>query len=190
MFPKSQYFQGNFPKKRICLHHTMGYSAQSSIDWFIDDPAIVGTQYIIDRDGKTYELWQDNGYAYQFGLVGVPRRIEFEQTTIGIELANLGPLTKLQNGSFADQYGKPYKGEVHEAKYRGFQYWEKYSEQQYAALRTLINSLAKKHNIIINPTKNIEYDLNVFDKYTLITHTNVRRDKTDLSPAFDWSKII
>ena len=167
----------------------MGYSAQSSIDWFINDPKIVGTQYVIDRDGKTFELWADNGYAYQFGLVSVPRRIEFEESTIGIELANLGPLTKLANGTFADQYGRAYKGEIHYAKYRGYEYWETYTEAQYAALRKLIQELAKKHNIKINPVNHIDFDLNVFDRHTLITHTNVRRDKTDVSPAFKWHQL-
>ena len=189
-FPKSQYYQGDFNKKIICYHHTMGYSAQSSIDWFIEDSVKVGTQYVIDRDGTEFELWEDNGYAFQYGLVNVPRRMEFEQCSIGIEIANLGPLNKLVNGAYIDQYKRAYNGEVFRCKYRGFEYWEVYKEAQYAKLREMTGTLAEKHKIKLNPTNHLNFDLSVFDKNTVITHVNVRKDKTDVSPAFEWAKAI
>jgi N-acetyl-anhydromuramyl-L-alanine amidase AmpD len=187
--PLSEYYPTNYIKKRICIHHTMGYGGKGSIDWWKQDTARVGTAYVIDRDGIIYQAFNDQHYAYQFGLSNVSRRLEFEQSTIGIELANLGPLTKLQNGTFADQYGKQYKGSVTTKKWRGFEYWEDYTDAQYEALNTLLGMLAIKHDIDLKPCNHLNFDLSVFDKFTVMTHANCRKDKTDVSPAFDWQRI-
>jgi N-acetyl-anhydromuramyl-L-alanine amidase AmpD len=188
--PLNEYFPTNQNKRWICIHHTVGYSAKSSIEGWRRDPNRVGTAYVIDRDGIIYQAFNDAHYAYQFGLSNVQRRMEFEQGTIGIELANLGGLKKLQNGQLADEYGRIFKGSFTRYKFRGYEYWEDYTPEQYIALKELIASLCLKHDIKANPSRKLDFDMSVFDKHTIITHTNCRRDKTDLSPAFDWEKIF
>ena len=49
--------------------------------------------------------------------------------------------------------------------------------------------LSAKHNIEIKLNESIDYDLRVVDKFTVINHANLRQDKTDLSPAFDFAKL-
>jgi N-acetyl-anhydromuramyl-L-alanine amidase AmpD len=188
--PPSEYFTEKIPKKtRICIHHTQGNSAASSIEWWKSQPDKVGTAYVIDRDGTVYQAFPDEAWAYQFGLKNVAKRMEYEKTTIGIELANLGPITKLASGAFVDQYGKPFKGATTNSKWRGFEYWEDYTKEQYDSLRMLLGMIRIKYNFPYKPSLNIEFDLSVFDKCTVITHANVRRDKTDVSPAFNWSEL-
>ena len=48
---------------------------------------------------------------------------------IGIEVINIGPLTK-KGDKFYDSYGREWKGQVRERKGQGFQYWEPFTPQQ------------------------------------------------------------
>jgi N-acetyl-anhydromuramyl-L-alanine amidase AmpD len=206
-FGLSQYFPTAHKKTRVCLHHTMGRSAESSIDYWKTQVEKVGTAYIIDRDGTVYTVFNDSFWAYQFGLRGVSARLDYEQSTIGIELANLGPLIRRNNDAFFDAYGKPYHGTVHIAPkpWREFgytdpitkktcyskdsQYFEPYTEAQYQSLNVLLGEIAIKHDIKLKPSNTLDFNLKLLDTHTLITHANVRTDKTDLSPAFDWKRV-
>jgi N-acetyl-anhydromuramyl-L-alanine amidase AmpD len=189
--PLREYYIANNVKSHICIHHTQGRSAKSSIDWWAKDPERVGTAYVIDRDGIIYKAFDDANHAYQFGLKNNPRRDEIEKATIGIELANLGPINRLQNGTFSDGYGKPFtKQPFKAAPWRGYQYWEQYTDEQYQALKELLQDIAKRHDIKLSFAAHLDFDLSVYDKYTVFTHANVRRDKTDVSPAFDFKRIM
>lgn len=190
-YPLKNYFQTNCVKKRIALHHTCGYSADGAISSWRERTDRVGTPYVVERDGKIYQVFDDAFYAWQFGLSNNPRRTEIEQSSIGIEIVNLGYLIKLQNNTFADMYGRAYKGEVFDNKtpWRGYRYWHPYSEAQYIAVANLINMLSQKHDIPIRINHSIDFDMSAVDKYTIFNHANVRKDKTDLSPAFDFNKL-
>jgi N-acetyl-anhydromuramyl-L-alanine amidase AmpD len=196
-FPQGRYYHDKYDKKRICLHHTCGGTAKSSIDWWRrerDDKGNqkenVATAYIIDRDGTIYNVFNDRCWAFQFGLKGYTRRLEMERESIGIELANWGELHRDKNGVLKNCYDIAHKGAAIEKPWHGKTHWEPYKEAQYAALNELLPFLAQKHKITLRAAPSPEYDLNVFDEYTLITHSNVNPDKTDLSPVFDWSKLV
>jgi N-acetyl-anhydromuramyl-L-alanine amidase AmpD len=187
-FPLSQYFADNFPKRRICLHHTVGSTADGAISWWRKQREKVGTAYVIDKDGTVHEVFNDQFYAYQFGLSNCARRMEFEQSTIGIELVNEGYLFYASN-RYRTEWNATYKGEVVEGWWRGNQRWAAYTEAQYIALSELLIELSEKHDIALSIKADLEYDLSVFDTHTVLNHAQVRRDKTDLSPAFDFAKL-
>ena len=45
------YFTVEAEKTGICIHHTVGASAASSIDYWAGKSEKIGTAYVIDRDG-------------------------------------------------------------------------------------------------------------------------------------------
>ena len=92
-FPKKEYISSNEKKSGIAIHHTVGGTAASTFDWWMKDKQIVGTAYIIDRDGTTFEVFEPEAWAYQFGLKWPPnQKMPFEKRFIGIEIASEGAL--------------------------------------------------------------------------------------------------
>jgi hypothetical protein len=81
-----------------------------------------------------------------------------------------------------------------ETPFRGYKYWEKYTDLQLENLRKLILHLSSKWGIQYD--KGI-YDLNWFEYnerwFTtggLRTHTQVRRDKFDLFPQPELIQVL
>jgi hypothetical protein len=54
---EGQFYQARGLKTLVVLHHTVGGSALSSIRWWRDDPRVVGTAYVIERDGTIYQTF-------------------------------------------------------------------------------------------------------------------------------------
>jgi N-acetyl-anhydromuramyl-L-alanine amidase AmpD len=192
-YPTEAYFPIPNKKTRICIHHTQGGSAASAINWWKETKSRkVGTAYVIDKDGTIYEVFDDKYYAWQFSIrtVDIPYRMELETQTIGIELANEGPLFKKQDDTFVTTYGTKYNELVVTQDFRKFMHWATYTEAQYTALRELIQHLCKKHSIIPKYSNTLKFGTNIAKENTIFTHTNCNKEKSDVSPAFDWTKIM
>jgi hypothetical protein len=99
-FSDDHWFQQGDKKTGICLHHTVGGTASSSVDWWKTKQYPMGTAYVLERDGTVYEVFDPKGWAYQFGL-GWPQKdkIAFEKRFIGIEIASEGALRE-SGGNF------------------------------------------------------------------------------------------
>lgn len=122
---------------------------------------------------------------------------------IGIEISNIGPLKKIGNNlvttySDSDVYCSVSETQYYTklpAKYRGFEYYAKFTDAQYEAVARLIRFLCAKYNIpktFVAGTK--RYDVLSEAEFTafkgIASHVNCRRDKTDIGPAFEWQRII
>ncbi|MFV1980941.1 MAG: N-acetylmuramoyl-L-alanine amidase, partial [Rhodothermia bacterium] len=94
--PGNEFFPAQHAKTGICLHHTVGGTAASSINFWKTDGANVGTAYMIGRDGTVFEIFDPKAWAFQFGLKGWSNtdRFSFEKRFIGIEIASEGGLTE------------------------------------------------------------------------------------------------
>ncbi len=185
----NQFYPTKHSKSRIILHHTAGGSAQSSVDWWNKKPDHVATPYIIDRDGSIYETFNPEYWAYALGLNSSAE----EKKSIQIEICNYGWCIK-KFGKFLTGYGKEMPADrvvVYKEKHRGHLYYEKYTDAQIASTVDLIEYLAWRFRINIKPE-----DLKQFwwyDRYSkksLISHTTVRRDKSDIHPQPELIKEI
>lgn len=84
--------RGLYRPEAIIIHKTEG-SFKSCINWFADPNSRVSAHYVIDLDGKTIQMVDENDTAWHAGVVAQPswRRIKFGTNpnlyTIGIELA-------------------------------------------------------------------------------------------------------
>ena len=177
----------------ICIHHTAGGTTPSTIQWWNTTKDRVATPFIIDRDGTIYQVFPLSFWAYHLYVASpgnkVPKKYKhsrYDKHILGIELANWGQLTK-QNDKFYNYVGREVKN-VEEVKYRGYQYWEPYSQAQIKSLENLLKILTKELNI--KPKENYKdiFDINM-DALNMVpgiyTHTSYRTDKVDcfLSPS-------
>ena len=198
--PADQYFPMGSTKTGISLHHTVGGSAASTVDWWKRDGQMVGVAFIVDRDGTIYQVFDPDGWAYQFGLKwGDPDRMNFEKRFIGIEIASEGGLMEsggnlysfgvvnpktLKSRSEAFDYGQPY---------RGFRYFDKYEPAQIDSVVQLVDSLLTTYNIERKmPQKYMEYyGQNLKDFRGVLGHVNVREDKSDPLPDNSfWQRVM
>ena len=112
--PKSQYVSTETTiKEGILLHHSVGGSWDSTYGYWLQSREKVCTHYIIDRDGTIILCLPLDHFGYHVyinspGNRKVPKKYrqlgsEYDKKLIGVELANLGPIT-LKNGIFTDVY--------------------------------------------------------------------------------------
>ena len=204
--PDGEFFAVREPKTGIALHHTVGGSARSTFQWWMDDRTgsgarqMVGTAYIIDRDGTIFEVFDPAGWAWQFGLPWPQaRKIKFERRFIGIELASEGALKEANGQLYCFDHVSPKtlkpRSEAFDAGrvYRGYRYFDKYEDAQVRSLLELINHLCDTFSIRRQaPDRLFDYHgEQLADFEGIIGHTMVRQDKSDPAPDQSlWDRII
>ena len=193
--PDREHFPESYNKTGICIHHTVGGSASSTVRWWIRDSPRVATAYLVARDGTIHEVFDPQHWAWQFGLKrnewSREEKVAFEKRFIGIEIASEGGLIesngnlycfdKISNRTLVDRaeafdYGKPY---------RGYRYYAKYTPQQLTSVQELVNQLCDQFNIprrtpAIGRAYYGKENMNAFQG--IIGHVHVRLDKTDPIP--------
>lgn len=182
-----RYVKEEHPKKQIYLHHTVGGSAKSSFDWWQSQPSRIATAYLIDRDGTIYEVFDPKYWAWHLGV----NNRKYDQQSIGIELCNFGGLVKKDDKLYILDGVQEFKGKHLTKSWRTYEHWEAYTDKQQEATRWLVNSLCDQFNI---PKKIVEgdhlrFDLSLLDFEGIVSHCNVRNDKTDVHPGFDFFEL-
>lgn len=216
-----EYIKEETTKDTITLHHTAGGSRP---DWVVSGwesdvlrdkegnivlgkdgkpkPYRVATSYIIGRrsntgddmwDGKILRTFDDKYWAYHMGI----NDKDFESKSIGIEVCNYGGLTFGKDGRFHNSIGKIIPdSEVIELQkpFRGYKYYERYTDAQLVSLRKLINFLINKHGIDIShqiyDTSWFEFNSTWISNGGLRTHTQVRHDKSDMFPQPELIQML
>ncbi len=174
-------------KTHIVLHHTVSATESSVFNWWSQDGVKVAVAYVIDKDGTVYEYFDPKYWSYHLG--GKISKIH-NINSIGIELVNEGCLTKLENDFYWFNNKNKYVGEVYEFNWRNNNYWAKYSNKQFDSLVQLLKLLTIKFNIPAKVCTHLNYDINLLKKFCgIISHCNVRADKTDISPALNLNLL-
>jgi len=163
----------------------------------------VSVPFVIGRNGKIYNLFASKYWSYHLGPGAVGGNTLMSKACIGIELSNIGPLKKIGNNLVTTYNDNDIYCSINDTqfytrlttKYRGYEYYAKFTENQYASLVKLLKFLCAKYNL---PKAYI----NSADRYNTLTdsqfvgftgiasHVNCRKDKTDIGPAFDWDRLI
>lgn len=197
LLKEGQYIKEVTKKTGIVLHHTVGGTAQSSIDYWNSNAERVGTAYIIDRDGTIFEVFDPKYWSFHLGLKGTNGSVD--KRTIGIELASEGGLVQVE-GQVKRFYNAKTGGLVHKDEYidlgqpwRGYRFYDKYEDAQINAMLALLDKLCRDFSI----TRAMPDDPRVFDsKWTklegVFSHSHVRQDKSDLHPGQPdiWQRMI
>ncbi len=199
--PAGEYKSGPTKKEYVFLHHTAGWNnPYRTIDhWGRDNRGAVATEFVLggpsikgndDKyDGVMVQAFPEGGYGWHLGKNGSQH---MHTHSVGIEVNNFGWVKD----------GKAYQGtRVEESQivtldkpFRGYKTWHRYSDAQIEALRKWILWIGERDSIDIRvglPALVKEKGADAFefneDAYYgrvkgLWTHTNTRKDKSDMFP--------
>ena len=199
--PVGEYKQGPTDKEYVFIHHTAGWhNPYNCIDsWGRDSRGAVATEFVLggqsvkgndDKyDGEMVQSFPEGSYGWHLGKNGSQH---MHTHSVGIEVCNFGYIVN----------GKTYAGtRVDESQivtldqeFRGHKDWHRYSDAQIESLRKWILFVAERDSIDVRkglPDSIRKIGVSAFefneDAYYgrikgLWTHTNTRKDKSDMFP--------
>ena len=207
--PKGEYLEGPSKKEYLFLHHTAGWNnPYKTIDsWGRDTRGRVATEFVLGgqsvkgnddkHDGVMVQAFPEGGYGWHLGKNGSQY---MHKHSVGIEVNNFGYIKN----------GKTYAGTTaHEDQivtlakpFRGYTTWHKYSDAQIESIRLWMHFIAERDGIDIRaglPTLIKEkgaaaFEFNEDAYYGKVkgvwTHTNTRKDKSDMFPQQELMDML
>jgi N-acetyl-anhydromuramyl-L-alanine amidase AmpD len=205
-------------RKQIFLHHTSGWNDPYATikSWERDDRGKIGTHFVIGGinlknddskfDGMIVKCIPDEYFGWHLGSTSKDGiNFEMHKTSIGIEICNFGYLIE-KNGKYFTYTGQQVPAKYVEDlgfKFRGYRFWHKYTDAQISALEHVLKMLSKKYSIdlskglannLLTMSSNNAFEYSkdaVSGKITgILSHTNVRKDKTDVSPQKNLVEML
>ena len=188
-------------------------------DWASDQRGRVGTNYVIGGlpatynpsiaknnemekyDGRVLQAVDDMYWAYHLGPV---KSRSIARNSISIEICSAGALTKRGNDYYTWYNAKVDPSQVCElaTPFRGTKYYHKYSQKQLESLEALLRQLANKHYIDLdsglqkwvlkegNAAFEYKREADLSQVNGILSHTNVRLDKSDVFPQPELIELI
>ncbi len=152
-FQESPNHSGHFANARpdtIIIHYTAGGSAASSANWLCNSQAKASAHIVIGKKGEIFQLLPFDKIAWHAGPSKWKDRSGLNKYSIGIEIANAGPLEKRATGYFTS-FGKAIAPEnVVLAAHKnggGERAWEAYTDQQIDMVEKLCILLKQVYQI-------------------------------------------
>lgn len=152
------YFRQEYPKDKIIIHHTAGSADVYAVSaWWDMQNNNVSTSKIIGGifrngdarlDGFVLDFYDPKYWSYHLGVNSNGHQIE--KTSIGIELTNYGGLRKTPFGEYINYvHGiiPEYQVEKLDKPFRGFSYYQAYTQKQIDSLKAELLKLAAEFNI-------------------------------------------
>lgn len=204
-FPSSEYYKQLYEKSQIVLHHTVsnGSTAKGDIAWWKSDKSRVATSMIITEDGINHQCFHPKYWAHALGLKRaylkskgfedyLYRNKVLNQRAIQIEIDSLGPVNELGHSV---AYGKKLRTKEiveYSDKYRGYQFFERYTDEALETLYYGLKSLGKIYEIPLN------YNSDMWDVHQealdgcsgIWSHTSFRPDKSDCHPQKELIQVL
>lgn len=210
-----EYVNDKTKKYWLFLHHTAGgHNPFSTVkQWNNDTRGRIATQYVIGNisttngdstyDGVVVETFPDEDWAYHLGNNG---NSHLHPESVGIEICSYGFLTKKDGKYYTYVNSVVPEDQVCDLgfDFNGHRYYHKYSDKQIQSLGKLIKEIVRRHPDINldsglknwlktqSPKEAFGYKDEAFYGRTkgLLTHTNVRKDKTDCQPQDNLVELI
>jgi len=206
-FDEQFYVKTPSNKTQITLHHTAGGGKAEDVANYwktiinpkTNKPQRICTSYIIEKDGTIAELFDSNyggGHigdcSKSFKLLNLPEKT-LSPLAVGIEIISMGALIE-RDGKLYNEYGKLFKNSFVklETKFRGTQYFEKYTDEQIKAVEELLPILSQKHNIPLIYNSDI-WDITaraLMGELGVFSHTSYRLNKTDIYPDINMINML
>ena len=220
-FPKEHYFQAEHPKNQIVLHHTVsGKGVSGDINHWLSMSSRIATCIIVDHDGIAHQCFLSKYWAHHLGVRQdflrqrgfsdwQSRNTILNRESIAIEIDNWGGLV-LGDGTtkqFGDRFVQTKRGEYYAAYgnivrdipiihypdgYRGYYYYEKYTDEQIKTVGELLLYWNKFYNIPLGYNENM-WEVNndaLGGKRGVWSHTSYRTDKSDCHPQPELIEML
>lgn len=207
--PKGEYLNGPSKKEYCFLHHTAGWNNpyKTVRNWGNDTRGRIATEFVLggqkltngnnDYDGVMVQCMPEGAYGWHLGKNGSQY---MHKHSVGIEVNNFGYLKD----------GKAYQGSTaHESQivelresFRGYKQWHRYSDAQIEALDKWIRWIGERDGIdiraglpaLVKEKGAAAFEWNADAYYGKVkglwTHTNTRKDKTDMFPQQELLDLL
>lgn len=200
-FPENQYVKQITRKSQIVIHHTVsGPGVKGDAAWWKSTPDRVGTHFIIDREGVIHQYFSTDYWAYHLGIKSEVFKkfgLKFQnldESSISIEMDSWGALksdlTPVANPKFGKvQYPYEY---CTAAPFRGYRFYERYTDKLLASLQELLLFLTKKYNISRRYCENLfeQNKLALSGAPGIFGHVSYRSDKSDPHPQVELVNLL
>lgn len=223
-FPAHKYVKEIVDKRQIVWHATSsGPGTRGDLQHWLSSTQRISTAIIIERDGSIDQVFSSKFWAHHLGVSSkvfkkhVPevsagiQNLLLNKSSISIELDSWGPLKAVKVGDETKYAAWPNKwGEAGKSTYvdaenvikldepwRGFEYFERYTEAQIEAAKQLTIFWALHYNINVSTPAPIDrskineclynklFEVNnnaLRNVQGVYTHASYRSDKFDCSP--------
>ena len=190
----TQYYQQQFIKKQIVLHHTVSNgNAENVISSWSKTAERVGVAFVIDGKGVVYAAFSSFYWAHHLGTHQVDNT-KLNQQSIGIEICNWGQLTKKDNKFFNYLNQEISSSDVvtYTTPFRGSCYYQKYNDAQLHSLSELLSYLCSSYFIPKSYNADMwEVSQNALSgKPGIYTHVSFRKDKSDCHPQKELIELL
>ena len=209
--PKGEYLEGPIENQYIFLHHTAGNNnPYKTVDqWGRDTRGKIATEFVLggknhkngddEHDGVMIQAFPEKCQGWHLGTTGSGR---MNRHSVGLEICNMGYLTD-DNKTYVGSRCTPTEITTLEKPFRGHLKWHSYTEEQIKATEQWIRYVGERDQIDIRKglqefiKKHGAQEAFGFQENAyygkvkgLLTHTNVRRDKSDCYPHPDLVDMI
>lgn len=189
LLDSSQYLKQSTKKDKLFIHFTAGGpSAKNVIGFWGSDETRVSTAFVIDgSDGQIFECFNPDYWSFHLGIKGTNGALD--KTSIGIEICAWGPVTKKGDKFYSYKNTELPASQIYtlDKPFRGYNYFHKVSDEQFANLELLVDWLIDTYDIPVQKSFDeswFEFQPSVITNKTpgIWTHTTVRKDKSDMYP--------
>lgn len=204
-----QYINGKYKNDYIVLHHTCGWDNPYGVvdSWNSDTIGRVATEFVVGGirctdgrnmyDGKIIRTFPEGSQGYHIGKSGSSY---MNTHSVGIEMCSMGGI---KNGkTYINTTCQPQQIVTLKSPFRGYLQCQRYSDKQLQSVKKLLYYIANRDNIDLH--KGLyewikKEGVNAFEFHSdayygnvkgLITHTNVRKDKSDCFPQQELMDMI
>lgn len=200
----TEYYKEETTKRIAVLHHTSsGPGVEGDIAWWNQDKRVVGTSYIVPRDGNYVVRTVPDKYWLHH--LGIPSKMfpayksntnneVLNKISIGIEIDSWGGLTK-KGDKFFSYTGKEVDSRnviEYPSPYRNYKYFEKYTDSQIEQVRLLLLDLNERLGIpLYYFPEMFEVNSRALKGYHGIwTHTSFVHHKSDCHPQKNLIEML
>lgn len=189
------YYQEEPVKDCVVLHFTAGY-LKGDIALMTRPNYHVSVPFVVARDGTIYNLFNSKYWSYHIGPGAIGGNEAMSRHSVGVEISCIGPLVR-KGDQFFSIYGKPYCA-ASQSQYfvrepfRGHEYYATFTDAQYRSLILLLRYITGKFSIprqFLPAAQRFATTAAATGFHGIVTHANLRADKLDIGPAFDWQRV-
>lgn len=137
--------RGKMKPQGVVNHFSCSYDAVGTLEWLKDNDGY-SCHFLVDKAGQIFQMQPTIENAYHAGKSKWGPYTGLNDSFIGIEFVNLGPLIVKDDG-FVDCYGKPFKGPYNRFSFDGYEYWEAFTPAQMKTMLWLNKTLMKFYGI-------------------------------------------